>query len=262
MIDATLRRLCPEPGETSAAEALAALGLADRAPAGRPYLVLNMVASLDGRATSEGRVGALTSPADQAVLYHLRTQADALLVGAGTARTERYGSLLPDPKLRDKRRHEGLPEQPLCAIVSARLDIPPDLPLLDEEDARVAVLTSAAGELPATRARLEHIRGEAAADGRMALAPLLSALRERHGVRSVVCEGGPTLNTALFAEGLVDELFLAIAPKVVGGTIEAPIVGAAAGADVADAELVWALEAEGYLFLRYRFPPPTPGTAG
>lgn len=261
MIDATLRRLCPETGETTAAEAVAALGFGDRAPAGRPYLVVNMVASLDGRATREGRVGALTAPADQAVLYHLRTQADALLVGAGTARAERYGSLLPDLGLRDKRRHEGLLEQPLVAIVTARLDVPPDLPLLDEGDARVAVLTSAPGELPATRARVDYVRS-GAADGGMALAPLLATLRERHGVRSVVCEGGPTLNAVLFAAGLVDELFLAIAPKVVGGTLEAPIVGAAVLPDVAEAGLVWALEAEGYLFLRYRFPRPAPGTAG
>ncbi len=97
-----------------------------------------MVESIDGRATIGGRVGALTGPVDQRIVYALRAQADALLVGAGTVRNERYGGLFPDvPAGAD---------QPLVVIVSGRLDLPADLPLLGEPDARVVIATPSDGD--------------------------------------------------------------------------------------------------------------------
>ncbi|HKO39457.1 MAG TPA: dihydrofolate reductase family protein [Solirubrobacterales bacterium] len=82
---------------------------------------------------------------------------------------------------------------------------------------------------------------------------LPALLRELHGegVRALLCEGGPTLHGALQAQGLVDELFLTIAPKLSGGG-EAPRILEGALPQVVGLELAWLLESEGELFARYR----------
>jgi RibD C-terminal domain len=84
-----VRLLIPERREISPEELASGLGLGDRAPGDRPYLALNMVSSLDGRATLAGRTSGLSSELDRTLFHHLRSQADAVMVGAGTLREER-----------------------------------------------------------------------------------------------------------------------------------------------------------------------------
>src|SRR5690349_8807189 len=96
----TLRRLYPEPGELAAEEAVAGLRLGDLAPDDRPYVLDNMVATADGRAAIEGRAGPIGDALDRTLFLRLRTQADCVLVGAGTLRAERYGHLVRTPELR------------------------------------------------------------------------------------------------------------------------------------------------------------------
>ena len=77
----------------------------------RPYLVLNMVSSLDGRATIDWRTKGLSTELDR-LFHHLRTQVDAAMVGAGTARIERHGRITKSAELREKRVCEGLRARP------------------------------------------------------------------------------------------------------------------------------------------------------
>ena len=145
-------------------------------------------------------------------MFHgLRTQADAILVGAGTVRIERYGRAIKSEELRARREAEGLEPDPLVVIVSGRLDLPPDLPILGEPEARVVIATGAEHELEGVAAQVTYLR---TGDD---LALMLAQLRSEHGVRSVLCEGGPTLNCFLLAAGVVDELFLTLSPQIVGG---------------------------------------------
>jgi len=241
-----LQRLYPRPGTTTPQEAASGLDLGSRARPERPYLVLNMVASLDGRATIAGRTRALGSEADRLLFHHLRTQADALMVGAGTVRTERYGRAVRSEELRAKREAEGLDPDLLTVVVSGRLELPPDLPLLQDPESKVVIATAAEHELPGTRAQVDYLR---TGDD---LPLLLARLREERGVRSVLCEGGPTLNSFLLAAGLVDELFLSLSPKLVGGSEEITIVAGRPLLEPAGAELVWLLEGGGDLFSRWR----------
>lgn len=241
-----LQRLYPRPGVTTPEDAASRLDLGSRAPSGRPYLVLNMVASLDGRATVEGRTRKLGSEADRQLFHHLRTQADALLVGAGTVRTERYGRAVKSPELRAKREDEGLDPGLLTVIVSGRLNLPPDLPLLQDPESHVVIATAARHELSGTLAQIEYMR---TGDD---LPLLLARLREERKVRSVLCEGGPTLNSHLLAAGVVDELFLSLSPQLVGGTEEVTIVTGRQLLEPASAELVSLLEGDGDLFSRWR----------
>ena len=244
-----LQRLYPRPGTTTPEAAASGLDLGSRAHADRPYLVLNMVASLDGKATVAGRTRALGGEADRLLFHYLRTQAEALMVGAGTVRTERYGRAVKSPELRAKREEEGLDPDLLTVIVSGRLNLSPDLPLLQDPESRVLIATAADHELTGTRAQIDYLR---TGDD---LPLLLARLREEWGVRSILCEGGPTLNFHLLAAGLVDELFLAISPQLVGGTDEVTIVSGRPLLEPAGAELVWLLAGGGDLFSRWRIAP-------
>jgi 5-amino-6-(5-phosphoribosylamino)uracil reductase len=248
-----LRRLHPEPGELTPEEATTGLRLGDLAPPDRPYIALNMVATLDGRITIDGRSGPIGDEADRELFHGLRTQVDAVMVGAGTVRTERYGRLVKDPARRERRVAEGLAPDPLAVVVSARLRLPEDLPLLQDEHSTVMVLTAAEGELPPTPARVICVHGPPGAE--LELGPLVRWLRSEHGVRSILCEGGPGLNESLVREGLVDELFLSIAPKLAGGPPLTVLSGDPLGEPL-DAELVSLLEHEGHLFGRYRLQDP------
>ena len=241
-----LERLFPTPGPTTPEELGGGLELASLAPEERPYLILNMVSSLDGKATAGGPTRGLSNEPDRALFHQLRTQADAVMVGAGTARVERYGRMVKSEELRERRRAEGLEPDALAVLVSARLDLPPDLPLLQDRDSHVVVATGSRAELPGVRARVDYLR---TGDD---LPLLMGRLREEHGVRSVLCEGGPTLNSHLLAAGLVDELFLALSAQLLGGANALTIVAGRPLPDPARMGLVWVAHGDGDLFARWR----------
>lgn len=185
-----MRRLLPEPGPTTVSEQLETYRPWELAGDERPFLAMNFAVTLDGRATIGGVSGPIGSETDTAMLSGLRGRFDAVMIGAGTKRAERYAGL--EKRLIVVRSHEGQPA---------------DLPGL-----------------------LRDLRAE--------------------GVRALMCEGGPTLHGSLQTEGLVDELFVTIAPKLSGG--EAPRILEGPLPDVVGMELVWLLEEDGELFARYR----------
>ncbi len=252
---ASLTRLLPAEELLGAAVLIERLGLWKRASgtAQRPRVMLNMLSTLDGRATIAGRSGPISNRADRELFHALRASVDGVLVGAGTVRTERYGRIIPNPLARELRLKRGLSEEPLACIVSGRLALGEDIPLLAEPQARVVMLTSSEASLPAARAQIDYIRS--VLEGRLDLGGGLRELRERFAVQSLLCEGGPHLCRQLLAEGLADELFLSLAPKLAGGE---PSSGEAlrilAGAELdppVGLELMSVLESESALFLRY-----------
>jgi riboflavin-specific deaminase-like protein len=241
-----LNRLHPRPGETTPEDLVAQLDLNSRAPQERPYVVVNMVSSLDGRAALDGQTRGLSNDTDRRLFHLLRSAGDAILVGAGTAREERYGEAVKDDDLRARREAHGLdPIQP-TVIVSGRLMLPSDLPLLQAKGAPVIVATAADHELEGIEADVAYERtGD---DLRL----LLARLRSEHGIRSLVCEGGPTLFSHLLAAGLVDELFLSLSPQLLGGGDEPPITTGRQLPIPASADLIWVCQADGELFTRWR----------
>ena len=238
--------LHPERRETTPEDLAAGVRLDELAPADRPYLALNMVSTLDGRATLEGRTRALSTELDRRLFHALRSRADAVMVGAGTLRTERYGRMIKSEEVRERRVADGLAPDPLAVVVSASLALPADLPLLAEPEQRVVIATASDADLPAAAAQIEYLRvGED-------LHLLMTRLREDFGVRSVLCEGGPTLNSHLVAADLVDELFLTLNPKLVGGADAFTIVAGRGLLAPAELEMVSVAEGDGDLFTRWR----------
>ncbi len=145
-----------------------------------------------GAPPSQDARGRSADHADRELFHGLRATVDAVLVGAGTVRTERYGRIIPDAARRELRRQRGLSEEPLACIVSGRLALDEDIPLLAEPSARVVMLTRLGGE-PARRQ--EHSSTTSAAPRRDAsISPrALRELRERFAVELLLCEGGPHL---------------------------------------------------------------------
>ena len=248
-----LRRLYPEPGEVAVEDAVAGLRLAEHAPDGRPYVIDNMVATADGRAAIEGRAGPIGDPIDRALFLRLRTQVDCVLVGAGTLRAERYGHLVRSEELRSARRAEGLEPEPLGCVLTRTMDLPWDTSLWTDPASRVVLYTSASGNPPPCAATVTVHR---MAEAELIVERVLRSLRADHDVRSVLCEGGPTLNRQLLAADCLDELFLALEPKLAGGGDEPTIVAGPPLAPPGRLDLASILESDGALFLRYRVPRP------
>lgn len=240
-----MQLIYPDPRPTSAEELASGLRLGALAPAGRPYVGTNMVSSLDGKAALQWRSAGLSTELDRRLFHLLRTQADAVMVGAGTVRDERYGPLVKSDELRERRVAEGLDPDPLAVIVSGRLNLPADLPIITDPGQRVLVATGSEDVIPGVAEQVEYAR---VGDD---LQRLFALLAER-GVRSVLCEGGPTLNSHLLAAGLVDELFLTMSPQLVGGSHALTIVAGRPLVEPVTLAPVTIAEAGGDLFTRWR----------
>jgi riboflavin biosynthesis pyrimidine reductase len=242
-----------DDGEARAVRDLVAgLGLEEALAAGaspRPRVVADMIASLDGRASVDGRSVALGHPADRALLRELRAGVDAILVGTGTLRAERYANLL-DPEQRAARVAAGRSAHPVVATVSRALDLPLDIPLFGEAGIEILAYTESVAAAPASSAggaALEIVRRD---PGTLTLPEVLRDLGAR-GVRSVLCEGGPTLLRELIAQGGLDDLLLTLSPLVVGGGAASIVEGAVLAAPARWA-LVEAHRAGDHVFLHYR----------
>jgi riboflavin-specific deaminase-like protein len=243
-----VRRLFPDPAETSVSEQLAALDLAAMAGDERPFVISNFALTLDGRATIAGRSGPIGSEADTAMLVGLRTRADAVMIGAGTMRAERYGRIAPDEAQRERRTRDGLRAEPLMVLVSGRLDLPWDAPLFRAGGGECVICTASEAEPPDTEADISLLRQPDGVD----FSALLANLRREHGVRALLTEGGPRLHAQMIEQGLIDELFVTHAPKLAGG--EGPTLATGLQEAERRLELSWLLheESTGELFGRYR----------
>jgi riboflavin-specific deaminase-like protein len=161
----------------------------------RPHVALNFVMTADGRVTYEGRaeIGTRT---DRELMSHIRSLADAVMVGAATLRADPFA-----PKVKGRDR------QPLAIVVSRSASLPLENPFFRYPGSR---LVATVAQAPAAAlAALRDTGAEVATfgDEEVDLEALLAALRDR-GVRFLLCEGGPTLAGQLLARELVDELFL------------------------------------------------------
>jgi riboflavin biosynthesis pyrimidine reductase len=219
-----------------------------RAAEDLPAIAINMVTSVDGATTLDGRVGRLTGPADQLLLRRLREESDAVLVGAATVRAEAYSRLLRDESRELRLRARGSAE-PLLCIVSRDANLGPCAPALREAPGPLIFLTTEDALLPQADREILGLRAPPGEDRSIELRPLLTRLRADFGVESVVCEGGGTLNAALLGEGVVGELFVAVSPLIAREPGSPPLV--AGVTDPLDLELLAHASADDFVFLRY-----------
>ena len=217
------------------------------APADRPWTYLDMVASVDGAAALDGRAGGLGGEADRLAFSRLREWCDAILVGAETVRAEDYGPPRPTKEAQARRRARGLESIPRLIVVTASADLDPGARLFADPQRRPLLLVPEDVTLSADLARVAD--AVAVGQRRVGLRAAFARLRAM-GIARLLCEGGPSLNVELLREDLVDELFLTIAPLLVGS--DAPRIVTGDLAVPRTAALVELREHEGALLARYR----------
>jgi len=173
----------------------------------RPYVIINMVSSIDGKSTVGGRTAGLGDETDRQTMRNLRSKADAVMVGAGTLRSERLSLGLDEPPARP---------QPLAVVATKSGDVPLGSNLILHQGQEVLLLSP---ENLSTRRdeRVRQLRVPAGPSGDPHLREALKRLKSEHAVDLLLVEGGPTLNHALASRGLADELFLTLAPQLLGG---------------------------------------------
>ena len=220
-----------------------------RVEPGAGCIRINMVSSIDGRITDEeGRSGGLAGDGDFDDFRALRALADGILVGAGTARLEGYGPHRMPAWLAERRRGDGRPDPAPIILVSRSLRLDVSTPLFAETVTPTVVMTSekSAAEASAELQRRAHL--VVAGGEEVDLAAGLQMLADEHGIHHVLCEGGPSLNTALLATGLVTELCITIAPLLTGSDARGIVSPPARGSAL---ELLSVCEQDGELYARY-----------
>jgi riboflavin biosynthesis pyrimidine reductase len=200
---------------------------------GRPAVRLNMISSVDGSTAVDGLSGGLGGPADRRVFASLRSLADVVLVAAGTVRAESYG-----------------PAKVPIAVVSGSLNLDWTTPFFTAATHRPIVVTSTKAP-PAALEQARTVADVLVAGGNGVDLP--DAVRQlgNRGFRHILAEGGPSLNGALIAAGVLDELCLSFAPRLVSGTAKR-IVSGPPLVPPPELALQSICEEDGYLFLRYR----------
>jgi len=187
----------------------------------------NMIASLDGGATDDGKAGGLAGAGDRAVFSLMRHAADVILVGASTVRIENYSGAQLPVAARQERQHRGQAEVPPIAVVTRSGNIDPNALLFTRTEVPPLILTTSRFHDDARR-RLGSVAEVVDASGRepesVDNATVLKILSER-GLYRVLTERGPLLLGSLIEEGLLDELCLTVAPILVGGGSKRIVTG-------------------------------------
>ena len=193
----------------------------------RCWVRANMIASLDGGATVDGRSGGLAGPGDQTLFKVMREAADVIVVGAGTVRAENYSGAQLTVAGRQRRHDRGQSEVPPIAVVTASGALEPDSRLLTRTEVPPLIFTTTVS-FTATRDRVQGradvVDASTSDPVAVDLAAVLAELSGR-GLRRVLCEGGPRLLGAMVSNGLLDEIGLTISPTLVGGGAPRIVVG-------------------------------------
>jgi riboflavin-specific deaminase-like protein len=219
-------------------------------PAERPWVLVNMIASIDGATAVAQRSGGLGGPADRQVFRALRELPDAILVGASTVRTEGYGPVRLDDDACERRRARGQASRPRLVIVSGSLELDTTSALFTDSEIPPIIVTSEAADEQRRRSLEELAEVVTVGDTRVSLREALRILRSM-GIATILCEGGPIVNAQLIADDLIDEWCQTYSSLLVGGTSSRAAVGEDAMEPLPRLHLRRLLEQDGMLLANY-----------
>ena len=182
----------------------------------KPWLRTMMVSTLDGATVgADGRSGSISGPADKRVFMETRRLSDAVLVGAGTIRAERYKPMLAKAEWQEARLAAGRSPAPQIVVVSGRLDLPWEEPMFAESALPVIVATTESVDTDVLTRANEHAEVWQVGTDSVDLASLVTRMHAA-GLRRIVCEGGEVLLDGLVRADLVDEMDLTVSPLLAG----------------------------------------------
>jgi len=184
----------------------------------RPFVTINVATTVDGKTDTIARRGAtISSPHDWARVDRLRAESDAVLVGGQTLLGDDPRLTVKSAELRAKRRARGLEENPTKVGIVSKADLRLDSRFLTVGPAKVMIFTTQrTSPVQITRLREQGAQVFVMGERRVDLVRAFHRMRE-HGVKNLLVEGGGTLNAELLRLGLVDEMYLYIAPLIFGG---------------------------------------------
>lgn len=187
-------------------------------PADRPYVMLNMVMSMDGKVVVEGTEQGIGSKVDQRLMRELRVSADIVLNGANTLRASGTSSRVGDAILEELRVARGKPRAPIAAVISASGELPLDKIFFTARDFDAVVFLARSAPAERRKAIAATGRPVVVLPAKTLIRDMLGHMRRELGAEVLLVEGGPTVNGELFRLGVVDEFFLTVGPVVVGGS--------------------------------------------
>ncbi|MEU6174300.1 dihydrofolate reductase family protein [Streptantibioticus parmotrematis] len=180
----------------------------------RPYVTLSVATSVDGHIDDTSPQRLILSNADDFDrVDQVRAESDAILIGGNTLRRDNPRLLVNSEKRRARRVAEGKPAYPLKVTLSATGDLDPELKFWHHGGGKVVYTTDTAA--PKLRETLEGLADIVGTGPAVDFGAVLDDLGRR-GVRRLMVEGGGTVHTQFLAQGLADEVHLAIAPVLVG----------------------------------------------
>jgi riboflavin biosynthesis pyrimidine reductase len=246
-----MRGLLPQP--SARIDPIDAYAVSPDVGVDQPFVRCNMISTLDGAITLNGRSGMLGGPADHRIFQILRSLADVILVGAGTVRAEGYGPARLDHDLRKRRIARGQSVAPPIAVVTRSANLDWSSPFFTEAETRPIVFTTADSHhgvrVPGEDVAEFVEAGDERVDVRLTLDYLHCS-----GYRSVLLEGGPGLNADFVHAGLLDELCLSIAPRIVAGAGPRILAGEELPNPL-QLDVIHLLEEDGFFFYRFAVHP-------
>jgi riboflavin biosynthesis pyrimidine reductase len=218
----------------------------------RCWVRANMISSLDGGATDDGKAGGLAGPGDRALFSRMRQEADVVLVGASTVRIENYSGAQMSVAQRQERQRRGQAELPPIAVVTHGADFEHDAKVFTRTEVPPLLMTcrETVTEARARFGSLAEVIDASGADPDRVDPAVVLTLFAKRGLRRVLSEGGPSLISLLTEHDLLDELCITIAPILVGGLARRIATGSGE-AHIRMRRSHLLTDDEGYLYTRY-----------
>jgi len=177
----------------------------------KPYVILNSAMTLDGKIATRSGSSEISGPEDLNRVHELRSKLDAIMVGINTV-------LEDDPRLTVHKIKSDKIENPLRVVTDSKARTPLNSRILNEEAPTIIFVSQKASrqKIQSLMDKGDHVDVILAGRIHVDLTILMDELAQR-GVRSILLEGGSTLNYSMLQEGLVDEVRVCIAPMIAGG---------------------------------------------
>lgn len=177
----------------------------------KPYVILNSAMTLDGKIATKTGSSEISGPEDLERVHNIRKELDAIMVGVNTV-------LEDDPRLTVHKIDSGKTENPLRVVTDSKARTPPNSRILNDEAPTVIFVSQKAPQekIKSIMDVGDNVDVILAGKERVDLTILMDELAQR-GVKSLLLEGGSTLNYSMLKEGLVDEVRVCIAPMIAGG---------------------------------------------
>lgn len=175
----------------------------------KPYVILNAAMTLDGKIATKTGSSKISGKKDMIRVHTLRKNMDGIMVGIGTV-------LADDPKLTVSKIDAEIEDNPIRVVVDSQGRTPINSRVLNEKAPTIIAVSSKYSNTPKIKELAKKADIYVSGKEHVDLSKLLDYLYSK-GIKTLMLEGGSTLNFSMIKEGLIDEIRICIGPMIVGG---------------------------------------------